>query len=403
MADSSDLPLISETPVVEAEPLAPESPPAEEAGGFDFGDIGSGLELEDASQSAGMALETEMEFQAPVADFSGGGEGDDLQLEQPMSSFEPDSPPGWMEEGEVDEVMDFSAVAEEEAAEESVASVADAPVRQRLSPKDRPSPPKFKKQRSMSGPIVFVVLLLLIGVGGYYAWPIVQSRMAERDTPERPAVVMPAIPEELLPQMRSLGEAAIAAVVTDVDAATRAAEAPAGPDDDWLGGVYLGNASQYPGIEMFWSSMEAFTQGLRVADWQAYHDAYAAAVSRAGLAAEAAGQVTERADSGFVAAQPQRDLAYAELEQLVYAALELHDFLLDNEADIVFRPGATSANDPTVDPILEIAAPQDDVERMLAFFDEITDALDALGSLDRVTRERLVSAMTSRLQQVGIQ
>jgi hypothetical protein len=35
--------------------------------------------------------------------------------------------------------------------------------------------------------------------------------------------------------------------------------------------------------------------------------------------------------------------------------------------------------------------------------DEITESLDALGSLDRVTRERLVSAMRTRLQEVGVQ
>jgi hypothetical protein len=35
--------------------------------------------------------------------------------------------------------------------------------------------------------------------------------------------------------------------------------------------------------------------------------------------------------------------------------------------------------------------------------DEITESLDALGSLDRVTRARLTAAMQERLQEVGIQ
>ena len=149
--------------------------------------------------------------------------------------------------------------------------------------------------------------------------------------------------------------------------------------------------------------MDAFTRGLRDADWQLYHDQYVAAASAAGLADDVAAQLTERADSGFVAAQARRDAAYGELERLAGAALDLHDFLVDNEADIVYRPGATSANDPTVDPVLEIAAPDDDRAQMVEMFDEITEALDALGTLDRVTRERLVEAMTARLQQVGIE
>jgi hypothetical protein len=434
LRDSSDVPLIAETELAlsELEPAGveesagePESftpmdeleavvaegesleleaspEPAENGGGFDFGDLGTGLEPEDGPGPHEMGLETEMEFQAPTAGFS--GEGEDLPLEQPMSSFEPDSPPGWMEEPDPGEVMDFSAVAAEgEALEERVSSVADAPVRQRRTPKDRPSDPKFKRQRSMSGPIVLVVLVLALGVGAYYGWPILQARLAESQAPERPPVVMPAIPEELVAQMRSLGETAIAAVVSEVSLATQGVDALAEPDEDWLGGVYLGNASQYAGIEAFWSSMEAFTQGLRAAEWQLYHDKYVEAVAEAGLGSDVAAQITERADSGLVAAQPQRDLAYAELERLAGAALDLHDFLLQNEADIVFRPGVTSASDPAVDPVLEIAAPDDVRDRMLSMFDEITEALDALGSLDRVTRDRLVEAMTARLQQVGMQ
>jgi hypothetical protein len=399
----------SEPLVSESEPLVPESeapppePPAADdaGGGFDFGDIGSGLELEGSEDEEDLPLETEREFQAPAAGFSMGE--DEMQLEEPMSAFEPDTPPGWMEEPDPDEVMDFSAVAEEEAAEEAVAPVADTPTRQRRTPKDRPSPPKFKKRRSLSGPIFLVVLLLALGVGGYVGWPILQARLEERNAPPRPAVVMPVIPEELLPQMRSLGETAIAAVVSDVSEATRVPDAPQGPDEDWLAGVYLGNASRYPGIEAFWVGVDQFTQGLRDADWQLYHDKYVEAVEGAGVDPEVAAQLTERADSGFVAAQPSRELAYGELQRLSDAALDLHDFLVENEDDIVFRPGVTSATDPSVDPVLEIQAPDAARDSMLGMFDEITEALDALGSLDRVTRERLVSAMTARLQQVGIE
>jgi hypothetical protein len=40
---------------------------------------------------------------------------------------------------------------------------------------------------------------------------------------------------------------------------------------------------------------------------------------------------------------------------------------------------------------------------MLELVDGITESLDALGSLDRVTRDRLTSALLERVQQVGIQ
>jgi len=398
-AVAPELSLADPAPLDLAEPEEEEQSDA--GGGFDFGDLGGGLELEAAPAESDMGVESAMEFGAPASSFDAGG--DDLMLEEPMSSFEPDSPPGWMEESGTDDVMDFSAVGTEEDVEDAVAPVAEASPRQRRTPKDRPSKPKFKSQRSMSGPIFFVVLLIALGVGGYYGWPFLQQYLESRNAPERPAVVMPNIPAELMPRMQSIANAAIGDVVAAVDRATRRADVPTEPDQEWLAGVYLGNASQYPGVASFWEGVESFLAGLRDAEWQGYHDAFVARAANEGLDATALAQVTERADSGFVAAQPQRMAALGEMERLVDASLDLHDFLLANESDIDFRPGVTSASDPNVDPVLEISAPADDRERMNELFREITEALDALGSLDRVTRDRLVTGITARLQQVGIQ
>ena len=88
------------------------------------------------------------------------------------------------------------------------------------------------------------------------------------------------------------------------------------------------------------------------------------------------------------------------LDQLVTAALGLHDFLVANEANIEYRPASTS----TADPILE-AVPSTPAlgGQMLEMVDRITDALARIEPLDRVTRERLTTALTTRLQQTGIQ
>ena len=81
----------------------------------------------------------------------------------------------------------------------------------------------------MSGPIFFVVLLIALGVGGYYGWPSLQQYLESRNAPERPAVVMPNIPAELMPRMQSIADAAIGDVVGAVDRATRS-DHPQGPD-----------------------------------------------------------------------------------------------------------------------------------------------------------------------------
>jgi hypothetical protein len=369
--------------------------PGDGGGVFDYGDLGSGLQLEDSPADAqpAMSFDTPMQF--------GGGASDDLQLEQPMSEFSLDSPPGWMEPPSSGEsVMSFSPPPAAEAGAPPAAPAASTPVRQRREPRDRPSAPKFKSQRSHAVPIFLTVLLLALGVGGYWGWPLVQARLSQPEAPVRPPVVMPALPAELEPRMRELAQGAIASVIGGVDAETRGQGVPAEMDQQWLGGNYLANASQFASVETFWTSMGTFMDGVRAADWRRYHDEVVEGAQAAGLDAEAAAMVVERADSGFVAAADARAAAYEVLDQVVDAALALHTFLLDNEDAIEYRPASSS----TVDPILEAVPSSAAIgDQMLDLVDAVTEGLSDMGSLDRVTRERLVAALTTRVQQVGVQ
>ncbi|HET9947527.1 MAG TPA: hypothetical protein VFQ22_01250 [Longimicrobiales bacterium] len=403
------------------------SPAPAEAGesGFALGDADLGLELEpspldvapDAASFQGMG---------PGAGDPGpgggpagglGGGDDELLLERPMSEFDPSQPPGWMEppraEPESEGILDFSrapaevpraagGASREESGGDEVAAAPLPKPRAAERPKPRPAP-RRRRQRSRTGPIVSVVLLAALGVGGYVSWPVVWPRvegaLAAWRAPERPPVVMPAVPAELLPRIRSLGEAAIADVIEEVDAAT-SQDAPAQPDAGWLAGTYLGDASQYPGVEAFWSGMARFVEGMRAAEWRRYHDRLAERVAAAGIPADTAALVTERADSGFVAAEAARGETYAMLDRLVQASLALHEFLLVNEQNIEYQPANTSV----ADPVLEAVPSSPEIgDRMWEMVDDITEALDALGTLDRVTRERLVSAFAARLQRVGIE
>ncbi len=245
-----------------------------------------------------------------------------------------------------------------------------------------------------------MVILLGIGVGGYQAWPIVQARLNQPELPEQPAVVLPSIPAELLPVMRELAEAAIADAIADVDAATIEAGTPLEPDQRWLGGQYLAGASQFPDIAAFWSGIGSFLDGIRSGDRQLFHDKMVASAAARGIAADTVAMLMERADAGFVAAQNSRDAVYATTAVLVESSLGLHEFLVANEANIEYRP----ANSSTADPILE-AVPNSTAlgEDVLERVDRVTEALADLGTLDRVTRQRLTSALTARLQQIGLQ
>jgi hypothetical protein len=390
----------------EPKPKAP-SAAGEGGGTFDYGDLSSGLQLEESPldvqpTSSGMGAPS---FDMPLQFGEGGGGGglNDLQLEQPMSAFTPDSPPGWMEQEPPpgSDLMSFSTVpAAAEARSAPAAPIADAPERPKRAPRDRPSPPKFKQRRSLAVPIVLGVLLLAVGVGGYVGWPLLQARLAQDDEPLAPVSAMPALPPELVPRMRELAEGAVAAAIAEVDANTRTVGAPTEPDQRWLGGNYLANASQFASIEVFWSSIGEFMDGVRAADWGLYHDKMVEGARAAGLEAEESGRIIERADSGFAFASATRADVYATLDGVVDAALTLHRFLVENEANIEYRPASTS----TADPILEAVPSSTAIgDRMLELVDGVTEGLSDLGTLERVTRDRLVTALTGRIQQVGIQ
>ena len=166
---------------------APSDDPVESPS-FDFGDMGGGLELEQEFEAPGD------DDAAPIMDFSTGPdvgmegvgdvdpEGGALELERPMAEFSPEAPPAWMEssDGEADggDVMDFSSVSADVAGPEELDG--DVPLRSRRTPRNKPSPAKHRRERSVVGPIVGVVILLAIGMGSYVAWPILRARLAER-------------------------------------------------------------------------------------------------------------------------------------------------------------------------------------------------------------------------------
>jgi hypothetical protein len=407
----ADLALDLSAPPAPAKPRSgPTAAPADVGGGFDFGDLGGGLELEGSTPDVGssepttgfgdtLALETPMQFTGGM-DIGVPSGGDDLRLDEPASAFGAASPPGWMEQSGGGDVMDFSAVAAESTTpEDALLPAVDAPGRQRRSSKGRPSPPKFK-QRSPSGPIVLIVLLLALGVGAYVGWPILSARLAQPDVPEQPVVVLPSLPPEILTRLRTLTEGAIADAITEVDR-NSAGGAPSEPDPQWLRGNYLANASRFASIETFWSGMGQFMQGVRGAEWRLYRDKLALRVGAAGIAADTVAMMLERADAGFVSAAAARTEAYADLERLVETALALHDFLVLNDASIDYRPAAVSTADPILEAVPSSPALGDQMEERIA---DYTGSLDAaLGSVDRVTRARLTSALIARLQEVGIE
>jgi hypothetical protein len=386
--------------------------------GFDFGDLEGGLELEESFESPdadvaqapmdfspGAGIEEEdfgddldQAFDYTYAD-SGYKRAESLDLEKPLSEFNAEAPPAWMDadssEADVGEVMDFSAPSTDVIGDEGVSS--ELPLRDRRTPRTRPSPPRFKSQRSLVAPIVGVVLLLAVGLGAYVAWPIVSARIADDGDSVDPDVGLPAVPDGLSPQMQEVADAAFASALQNVRAA---GSGPVTPGPDWLSGRYLAAASEFPEAESFWMGVGEVLDAVRDIDLDAFREAFESHAARAGVVAEERAALTERAAVDFRAGQEARAETYGLVDELIDAALGLHSFLVTNEENIEYTPASTRTNDPVLE--AEPSTPEIG-EALENRIDRVTEALDALDYLDLVTADGLWAAVLRRIQEVGIQ
>ena len=356
------------------------------------GDFGSGGDEPVPDFSGGMELETAMEFGGGGFDTGSAG---GLDLEAPMSEFSPDEPPSWMEgeDAKDDDVLDFSssAPAEEDGAQSG---------RDRQTPKNRPSPPKHRKQRNLAGPMVGVVVLLAVGVGGYAAWPILSERLTARGEVGTPDVMIPDLAPELMTEMQRAADAALAASFSSVVSSWNAQTRVDAPGTDWPGGSYMANASQYGTVEDFWNDMSDLLEaarGISVADFDA---ALSAELSAQGISGADALAIRERADSGYVAATPARQAMWDRFAAVVDASLAMHRFVVANEGGIEY----VSASTATTNPVSEIDVATPEISAALDdMLGTIVDALADLGYRQMVSSEGLRGHLLTELQGSGIQ
>ena len=368
------------------------APPMDLAGGE--------MELAPPMDQAGGEMELESPMDFAGTDDTGSPDGG-LELEQPLSDYTPEAPAARQEEGQDEGAMDFGDPTSTPAAGDSSETARGAGSDEGPSerkPRSRPSAPR-RPQKSPVSMIVGAVVVLAGGAAGFFAW---QTFLAPEviETPGLPPVVIPDIPAELLPRMRDMAEAAVIDMVEDLRGRSAALDIPSEPQDAWLGGRYLGNASQFADIETFWLGIERFVDEVRSTDTQLFHDKYVEQVEATEFAADTAAMLIERADSGFVAAREGRLEAYGLMDDLINAALDLHTFLLDNEENITYQPASAGMSDPVLEAVPSTEALGDE---MWSQMDGITDALARLGTLERVTRERLFAVLFDRIRRAGVQ
>jgi len=402
--------------------------------GYDTGPevgFGDGMELEEplggqggAGDAGAMDFGGDIEFEEPLsaqggdADFRGVGFGEDMELEQPMSEYSAASPPAWMEQdgpGEFRMDDDVGESGPDPASDDPEAAAAggmaaglepEEPAEENARPpapsreaRSRPSPPRRPKQSSLPTVVLMVLGLGIVGGAGWFGWRALQGGGVGGD--ELPPVTVPDIPAELLPTMRDVGEVALGNTMDELAAMQEEAELPAAPQGDWLAGVYLANAGDFADVQAYWVGISDFVDRVRSSDTRIFHEEYEEALAAREITGDRARILLERADSGFLATRNERNRVYERMEELVDASLDLHGFLLENQNDIDYEPAAGGFSS---DPVVEAVPASDELgDEMWGRVDRITAALDQLGTLDRVTTERLLAVLFEGIRSAGFQ
>jgi hypothetical protein len=156
------------------------------------------------------------------------------------------------------------------------------------------------------------------------------------------------------------------------------------PPAEWLTGYYMANASEFASVPAFWDGYRRIVEVLHQRE---------EAVFLALLAEEAGRLEQSEPDSArllhdylqarWETALPARDALYATLALTADSAIELHEFLVENEESLRYTP----AVGPAVprDPVLEVEAADPAIDTALKMrLDRVLMALDR-SRADRVS------------------
>ena len=383
-ASDSDLPGLE--PSLDEAPLDPVEADADSLDGDQFGGFGGLLSDDDGE-------EDEEDEQPEVFEAPSQGEGlGGMDLEQPLSELSVDQGE-WMEPEPADPPPS------PELAGDGDDDEVDHVTRARPAPR-----PEKKTSSGVPALVVLGTLALLLVGGGWFGWNSFRNRQATQSTvPEEidPPVAIPAIPAELEPELRTVAAAAkadwLAALRTQIPSEMGL---PVEPTREWLGGSYLAEASLHASVGEYWGALSDYLADVRARDEESFVSYFRARLDSAAVTGNEAEILADRVRAGFQAARPDRRVVYRQLAAVIDAGMGLHEFLVSNEEDIEYDPAAGGASR---DPVLEaVPATPELGDAMWDRVDQITESLDGLGALDRVTTDRLLELFVAQMGAVEI-
>ncbi|MBW3534797.1 MAG: hypothetical protein KY453_06190 [Gemmatimonadetes bacterium] len=157
---------------------------------------------------------------------------------------------------------------------------------------------------------------------------------------------------------------------------------------DWLEGIYLSNASRYPEVRGYWERYARFVDDVRQRDTALFRQSFVRRLEGEGAGTAVVSMRLARAIRLFEGSQPARDTVYDAMAQLAGASLDLHDLLVEREADIEYDPVLPDrvSRDPVVEAVTDDPLLRD---RIWVELDRIFHSLSVLSGGDVGTRDAL--------------
>lgn len=353
--------------------------------------------VSDFNASQGLELEDDEE----VVDVGGG-----LEVEgSDITDYDPDLPPAWAEDApEVQEEEEENSASAEldsgseiESGPEERRDPYQRNIRERTGPRSAPPQRSVTPRSAGTGKLVGIAAALIIVLGGG-TWFVLRSGGDARATAES-AIQLPALPADLQPQLRQLAQRASRRMVEAFDSLPERVALPAEPGERWLSGRYLASASAFPGVESYWTDFGVLLDEMVATDDAIWTAAFEEEVVAANMTVENTQMIRERGMLGWEASSSDRQIVYDQLRRVINAALDLHQFLVENESEIAYTARGAVGGDPfsEIQPSSDVLADQ-----ILGRVSAIPENLDALGYLQQVETEPLFGAVKEKLVATGI-
>lgn len=194
-------------------------------------------------------------------------------------------------------------------------------------------------------------------------------------------------------------EGALQDMIAAMDSLERVFQLPAAPPEEWLGGYYLSHATEFHDVRQYWARYRGYIRSVKARDAVLYRRGLEGRFQELGVPRERVPELMTVAERRFLEDRIRRDSLYDTMAEVAEAAVDLHDFLAENQAAIEHdpvRPGRVSRA-----PVLEAYPTTPEVkDEMDARLDRVLEGMEQVHSLKPVFTREFQDILFGKLQAV---